>query len=170
MMIPDFSSGDADINKKRSVLLEQLAKAKDAAQDLQSDETQSRLEDALKRRTDQHDAAALDSSKTDASHSSASTEVSHQKLDESLNNSTSTTEKSDASQQKAQEPAGEHSRKLKKLPEIAAPWGGQHIIKGQLHLVGFGMLRSVSCQWQKSHVVSNHVKGNLYLLLPSFFV
>lgn len=157
MMIPDFSSGDVDINKKRSAILEQLAKAKDSAQELQSDEKQSCIQDALKERDDQHNAAALDSSKSDASHSS---EASHQTADESFRNSTvttdtsvSTSQLSDANQQQAQEPAGEQSRKPERLPQLAA--AGQNVITGQLRLLALGVVGSVSSQRQDTCIVKS---------------
>ena len=155
MMIPDFSSRGVDVNKKRSAILEQVAKAKDASRELQSDEKQSRLQDALKQRDNQHDAAALDSSKSDASQSSAVTEASHQTTDESFQKSTAITDRSvssselsdaSTSQQKAQEPAGEQSHRPEKLPQIAAPSAGQNVIKGQLRLLASSMMGSVSSQ------------------------
>ena len=152
MMIPDFSSADVDLKKKRSAILEQLAEAKGGLQELQSDETQSRLQDALQQRSDQHDAAALDSSKSDASDSTVITETSHQTADASLRNSTATTDRpvstsevSDASQQKPQESAGEQSHKPEKLLQFAALWAGQNVMKGQLPAC-LDILGSVSSQ------------------------
>ena len=157
MMIPDFSSGDVDVNKKRSAILEQLAKAKDSAQELQSDEKQSRIQDALKERDNQHNAAALDSSK---SHASQSSEGSHHTANESFRNSTATTdisvstsELSDAKQRQAEEAAGEQSRKPERLPQL--PAAGQNVITGQLRLLALAVVGSVSSQRQDTCIVKS---------------
>lgn len=137
MMIPDFSSGDKDINKKRSAILEQLAEAASSAQ---SDKTQSRLQEALEQRNGQHGAAAPDSSKSDASQSPAVTEASQHTADGGARTSTSAaastlsgSELAGSGQQQAQEPAGEQSRKPEKLGQMTALWGGRGVIRGQLH-------------------------------------
>ena len=144
MMVPDFS-GD---NKKRGAETEQVAerfaKAKEAvAQQLESLKTQSRVQDALKQRSDELDPAAPDSSKSDTLH--AVREASHQAADASSGSSTSagessvsTSESPDASQHQAQQPAEGQSRYPEKLPQIAKSWGGQNVVTGQLHLHGCG--------------------------------
>ena len=138
MMIPDFSSGDKDINKRRSAVLEQLAEAASSAQ--LSDKTQSRLQDALEQRNNRPDAAAPDSSKSDASQSPAATEAGQQTADEALHSSTSAgatavsgSESATSGHQQAQEPAGQQSRKPEKLGQMTAGWGGRGVITGQLH-------------------------------------
>lgn len=137
MMIPDFSSEDKAINKKRSAVLEQLAEAASSAQ---SDKAQSRLHGALEQRNEQHDAAAPDSSKSDASQSPAVTEASQHTADEGLRSSTSTgatttsgSESAGSGQQQAQEPAGDQSRKAAKVGQMTALWGGRGVVTGLLH-------------------------------------
>ena len=137
MMVPDFSSGDKDINKRRSAVLEQLAEAASSAQ---SDKTQSRLQDALQQRNDQPDAAAPDSSKSDASQSPAVTEASQHTAEERSHNSTSTaantasgSESAGSGHQQAQAAAGQLSRKPEKLGQTTAGWGGRGVITGLLH-------------------------------------
>lgn len=138
MMIPDFSSGDKDISKKRAAVLQQLAEATSSAQ--QSDKSQSRLQDALEQRNDQHDAAAPDSSKSDALQSPAVTEASQQTADErspsSISRGASTASGSESvgpGQQQAQEPAGDPSLKPEKLGQMTALWGGHSVVTGLLH-------------------------------------